>query len=47
MSLAFVVILHNNLIDNKITDFKAIVTIIHAYEATPEKVIEKLRLEWG
>ncbi len=35
------------LIDNKITDFKAIATIIHAYEATPEKVMEKLGIEWG
>ena len=35
------------LIDNKITDFKAIATIIHAYEATPEKVIEKLGIDWG
>jgi len=35
------------LIDNKITDFKAIATIIHAYESTPEKVIEKLGIDWG
>ncbi|MBA1342690.1 MAG: hypothetical protein C5S52_03730 [ANME-2 cluster archaeon] len=35
------------LIDNKITDFKAIATIIHAYEATPEKVMEKLGIDWG
>jgi len=35
------------LIDNKITDFKAIATIIHAYEATPEKVVEKLGIDWG
>ncbi|MEA1870247.1 MAG: ATPase, T2SS/T4P/T4SS family [Euryarchaeota archaeon] len=35
------------LIDNKINDFKAIATIIHAYESTPEKVMEKLGLEWG
>jgi len=35
------------LIDNKINDFKAIATIIHAYESTPEKVVEKLGIDWG
>ena len=35
------------LIDNKINDFKAIATIIHAYESTPEKVMEKLGIDWG
>ncbi|KAB3547706.1 MAG: type II/IV secretion system ATPase subunit, partial [ANME-2 cluster archaeon] len=34
------------LVDNKITDFKAIATIIHAYEATPEKVMAKLGINW-
>jgi flagellar protein FlaI len=33
--------------DTKITDFKAVATIIHAYEATPEKVMEKLGIDWG
>jgi len=35
------------LVDNKINDFNAIATIIHAYEATPEKVMEKLGIDWG
>lgn len=35
------------LIDNKINDFKAVATIIHTYEATPEKVVEKLGIDWG
>ena len=35
------------LIDNKISDFKAIATIIHAYESTPEKVMGKLGIDWG
>jgi len=35
------------LVDNKITDFKAIATIIHAYEATPAKVMAKLGIDWG
>ncbi|NOQ33102.1 MAG: secretion system protein [Methanosarcinales archaeon] len=34
------------LVDNKITDFKAIATIIHAYEATPAKVMAKLGINW-
>jgi flagellar protein FlaI len=33
------------LVDNDITDFKEIATIIHAYEATPEKVLQKLGIE--
>ena len=33
------------LIDNKINDSKAVATIIHAYESTPEKVMEKLGIE--
>jgi len=35
------------LVDNSINDFNAIATIIHAYEATPEKVVEKLGIDWG
>ncbi|NOQ28666.1 MAG: secretion system protein, partial [Methanosarcinales archaeon] len=35
------------LVDNKINDFNAIAMIIHAYEATPEKVMEKLGIDWG
>jgi flagellar protein FlaI len=35
------------LVDNNINDFNAIATIIHAYEATPEKVMEKLGIDWG
>ena len=33
------------LVDNDITDFNEIATIIHAYESTPEKVLQKLGIE--
>ncbi|HLB70933.1 MAG TPA: ATPase, T2SS/T4P/T4SS family, partial [Candidatus Methanoperedens sp.] len=33
------------MVNNKITDFNAISTIIHDYQATPEKIITKLKID--
>jgi len=32
------------MVNNKITDFNAISTIIHDYQSTPDKVLNKLKI---